>query len=435
MIKPPKAAESFSVVSSMFEEAPPVIISGYGAREFAAKVAEATGYEMANVEHIQHSDGEIEPRLKSNIHDRNVIFIASASGNPNKQLIESQTILELAHESGAKKITGVFPYMWYNRGDKRQGVRRAITATMAIKNVREHLDSAIVISPHNTEITFEAFKQGPRLNRCLMPNLSYAYGRQLRSLYDQGVLDPAKTCFANIDAGAAKRNHEGFKRGLLNGLGPYAEIVTGGKDPKEWMWVNLEKLRSVETNETVGSGPDTSVTGMDVFAVEDMIASGGSAIKAADRIMEAGARSANLIATHGMYTVKGRKKAAAAIDAIENSDLSLVLTANTYDHSTTDERRQTAIDESTTIHEVDVSGMTGLYLVVLHTPVTAAMLKERDQTGHDWNSPSAIDEGNHVALEQDSVFVPTPIKEGNNLLTLAMQDEDLQEKLTANHGG
>ncbi len=415
--------QSFSNAANCYVEAPPVIAYGYAAKNAAERMAESTGFELVSIESIQHPGDEIEQRLHSNVHDRSVIYIASPSGNPNKQLFETQAAIETIHDAGARHIIGMFPYMWYNRGDKKEGIRRPITAAIAIKNVREYLTHAIVAAPHNADITYQEFRQNRSLKRCETPNFAYIYGRQLRHFYEQGILDPEKTVFANIDSGAGKRNHSAFKKGLLGGLGPYAEIILKDNDPESWIWVNLEKIRNRQTNKTTGSGPDTTVEGMDVFAVEDLISSGRTGNEAAEKIMAAGARSANLIAAHGLYTQKKGQRKTAAIDGIDNSALSLILTANTYDHSLIDPKIQAAIDESPVIHEMDIFAYLGLYAEVLSTTASAELVAEALETGLDSTSISAIDIGEHPALTERPIFTPIDLKSNNPLLLIKGQKE------------
>ena len=86
------AANAF--MDALQQGTPPVIVCGYAAKAYAQKIADSTGWEIADLEVIQHDDSEIEPRLHSNLQGRRVLYIGSASGEPNKQLFESQIDIE-----------------------------------------------------------------------------------------------------------------------------------------------------------------------------------------------------------------------------------------------------------------------------------------------------------------------------------------------------
>lgn len=408
-------------------EAPPIVVYGYSSERFAKEMADSIDATLARVSHRQHPDDEIEPELLSNIQGRNVIFVASGSGDPSKQMFEAQTMLSLINSGGPKSLTGVFPYMWYNAGDDKRGQRKAQTAVIAIENVRTHLDHAIVIRPHNNSITNATFEDALNLKRCIMPHMAYALGVQLADLCEKGTLDPDDIVFVNADAGAGKRNGPEVKEALYRGMGEYAPK---GADPEKDLWPTPDKLRGRDSGETQSAmkGDGFDVEGKVVVTLEDMIRSAGTLTKEfAPGLKQAGAKSIIAYAPHGLfpYDEKKGQEPTAAIDRINNSDLDLVIIGNGYDFTKTDDIRHQAIQESPKIIEMDYAPYIGLIAQTLLLQPTKALVEEAKRTGVERTSVSAIEGGRHPALTERQIVKPVPLPAGNPLFEKAGEEPRL----------
>jgi len=103
----------------------PVIVSGFSSQDLSAEIAKALGSRVVAVVRKQFNDKEIQTTILENVRAQDVIVIASASGDPNKQEKEARLLMRAASRSGAKKVTLVLPYMWYGRSDDSWDERNA----------------------------------------------------------------------------------------------------------------------------------------------------------------------------------------------------------------------------------------------------------------------------------------------------------------------
>ena len=203
-----------------FKEKPaPVIVSGYSSQPLAAEIADGLGSRVINVSRRQYTDKEIQTTIEENVRGREVVVVASASGDPNKQEKETRLLMRAAKRSGAKSVTLVLPYMWYGRSDDNWDERNAPALSDTIETLREHCDNAVVIDPHNHGFTREKFlDSGSPVRSCQTVHFGYPFAVQLRSLFNQQVLHPERLLLSHADAGSTKRISRSFRSSLYSVL-------------------------------------------------------------------------------------------------------------------------------------------------------------------------------------------------------------------------
>lgn len=386
---------------SSFKKARPLIVPGYSSQSLAKGISDYMNCKVAAVRYKEHADNEIEPAILDNVRGRELIQVDSAAGNPNKQLFESQLLLDSARGANAKRLTQIIPYMWYGRSDSSFSERKSPALISAIKNVND-CDQVLVVDPHNAALTSALFK-AHNVN-CLVVTFAYPYAVQLTEMFNQKAIDKDKLLFVHPDAGSTKRIDTPFREALYSTLG--FDLSEPRWKVSSDTWPQIPKNRDKQSNESNIKDLNFKVEGMDIVLFEDMIASGGTACELAEALKHAGARSVTLFATSGLFTPKGNEieagKLTASVDRINNSALDYVFITNTYDHSLIDPEIHAAIEQSSKVHVIDVAPFLGAILNALHMDVY-------EDTPEDANSVSAIMRGRHA--DQANMAKATPLKQ------------------------
>lgn len=387
-------------MSEYYKKARPLVVSGYSSRNLAQGIAEYMDCKVVEVRDKEHADNEIEPAILSNVRGREVILVASAAGNPNKQMFETQLLLDSLKRADAKSVTLVVPYMWYGRSDSNFSERKSPALSTVIGNI-SNCDRVIVADPHNSGITREVFEA--RGTNALVTSFAYSYAVQLNSMFNQKALNKDNLLFLHPDAGSTKRIDPTFRDALYTTLG--FDTKEPRWNPNKDSWPQIGKDRDKETNQSTTKDITVDVKNMDVVIFEDMIASGGTACDLAAGLKKAGARTVTLFASNGIFTPKKDEKEAgnitASVDRINNSVLDYVFVTNTYDHSAIDAAIHDSILNSPKIHTLNVAPYLGAILEAMHMEVF-------DDTPEDANSVSAIMRGRHACKDKMAVAVQIP---------------------------
>lgn len=104
----------------------------------------------------QFDDKEIQTTIEANVRGREVIVVASASGDPNKQEKEARLLMRAARRSGAKSVTLVLPYMWYGRSDDNWDERNS----PALIDTIETLHAEVADDSHSDDNSISAILRG-----------------------------------------------------------------------------------------------------------------------------------------------------------------------------------------------------------------------------------------------------------------------------------
>lgn len=384
----------------------PLIISGFSSQPLATKIAEDLNTIVVDVIRKQFNDKEIQTTINSNIRGREVVVIASAAGDPNKQEKETRLLMRAANRAGAAKVTLLIPYMWYGRSDDNWDERNAPALTDTIETLRDHCDDVIVIDPHNHSFVREKFldSNNNRARNCTNVHFSYLYASQLKFLFNQNALDPKNLILAHADAGSTKRIGRSFREALYSTL----DI---SENPDEDSWPQGLKSRNKTSGQIKVSGFSAPVKGKDVVIFEDMIGSGGTACDLAKLLKEKGARTVTLFATTGLFTTNQEKseKITDAVKRINTSDINAVYITDTFDHQLIDPKIHKAIENSPIIHVLKTASFLSQIIEAKHTEVVVT-------TPNNENSVSALLRGNHPSIisNPEEIFTPVPAKKNSS---------------------
>jgi len=266
------------------------LFSGTQSRYLSEKIADYYGYNLGNVNLQRFSDGEMQPVINESVRGAYVFFIQSTFA-PADNLMELLLLIDAAKRASAGYITAVIPYFGYARQDRKDKPRVPISAKMVanlIQAAGAHRLMTMDLHADQLQGFFDIPVDHLRSEAIFMPYLQ----RQ----------DLSNTIFASPDVGGVKRARA------------YAKFVASDL-------VICYKQRK-KANEVAGITVIGEVQGADVILVDDLVDTAGTLCKAADALMEKGAKSVRAMCTHPVLSGK-------AYENIDASSLQEIIVCDT----------------------------------------------------------------------------------------------------------
>ncbi len=236
------------------------------------------------------SDGEILPLFQDSIRDQDVFFVQTTNNSDN--IMETLLVIDAAKRAGCKSFTLVAPFQGYSRQDKTDHLRSSIGSKMlADVLTAAGMNRIITIDLHASAI--QGFYNVPVIH--LNGNKIFIEYIKEHEIGDLTIVAP--------DQGAVKRASDFCKA--------FPEAT--------FAMINKKRIKpnEIHSMELVGD-----VQGRNVVIVDDMADTLGTMCKAAELLMNKGAKSVRCIATHGILSGK-------AFENLENSVMDEVLVSNT----------------------------------------------------------------------------------------------------------
>ena len=244
-------------------------------RQLAEKIAYHYGQELGKINFQEFSDGEFEPVLDQSVRGGRVFLIGSTFP-PADNLLELLLMIDAAKRASAKNITVVLPYFGLARQDRKDKPRAPIGAKL-VANLLTTAGATRVMTMDLHADQIQGFFEIP---------VDHLYASAIFVEYINS-LNLDNLTIASPDMGGAKR-----AKNYANHLG--AEVTICYKERK--------KVNEVAEMTLIGNVEDRNV-----ILVDDMVDTAGTLCKAADIIMERGAKSVRAIATHGVLSGKAYK--------------------------------------------------------------------------------------------------------------------------------
>jgi ribose-phosphate pyrophosphokinase len=266
------------------------IVTGRANPELAKKIAEDLQMNLLKVEIAQFKDGEIQAYYNETIRGK-YVFIIQPTFGPAENWIELLILIDAAKRASAYKIIAVIPYFGYARQDRKDRPRTSIGAKlMANLLIAAGVDRVITMDLHADQI--QGFFEIP-VDHMYSSNVFYPYIQSLK-------LD--HLCMVSPDTGGTKRASTYAK--ALD-----CDLAIGFKQ--------REKQNEIANLQIIGD-----VNGKHCIIVDDIIDTGGTLIKAADKLKENGALSVMAMCTHGLLSGTG-------LQNIENSVIDKLILTDT----------------------------------------------------------------------------------------------------------
>src|SRR5687768_12566396 len=266
------------------------IFSGTGSQYLAQQIGIRFGEQLGRINIQKFSDGEIAVEFQESIRGQ-FVFLIQSTFSPTDNLMELLLMIDAAKRASAYKVIAVIPYYGYARQDRKDKPRVAIGSKLVANMLTAAgADRVITMDLHAPQIQgyFDIPVDHLDSHAVFIP---YIENLKLENL-----------TFAAPDVGSANRIRE---------IASYfnAEMVICDKHRK--------RANEIASMVVIGD-----VTGKEIILIDDICDTGGTLAKAANLLIDKGAKSVRALCTHPVLSGK-------AYENIENSKLEELVVCDT----------------------------------------------------------------------------------------------------------
>jgi ribose-phosphate pyrophosphokinase len=249
------------------------LLTGNANPALAEAISKHLGVSLGRAKVGRFSDGEVQVEISDNVRGRDVFLLQPTSAPANDNLMELLILGDACKRASAGRVTAVVPYYGYARQDRKAAPRAPITAKMvADLFTAVGFNRVLTMDLHAGQI--QGFFDMPVDNLYATPRLMTALRERLVGVNNVVVVSP--------DAGGTER-----ARAYAKHLGASLAIVD-----KRRTGPNVAEVMHM-----IGD-----VKGKFAVLVDDMIDTAGTLTKAAQAIMDNGAKEVIAVATHPVFS-------------------------------------------------------------------------------------------------------------------------------------
>lgn len=261
-----------------------LVVPGSASSSLSKNLAKELSVNFANVESRRFPDFECYVRIHDNLDGEEVVLVQTAY--PDEKVIELFLLQDAILEFDVKKLVTVIPYFGYARQDKKFNVGEPVSARTLVKHMQLSTDSLITVDIHKDSILnwFDI----PAKNISAMPQI----GAYLKNINPDIIIAPDK--------------------GALD----LAKSVAGVVGCK---WDYLEKTR-IDGETVEMKAKNLSVSDKKVAIVDDIIATGGTILKATEQLKSQGASGVYAACTHGLFARNALPRLQKVCDNVISTD-------------------------------------------------------------------------------------------------------------------
>jgi ribose-phosphate pyrophosphokinase len=271
-----------------------VLVAGRSHPELSSEVAAQLKLPLGDCVLSTFANGEIYCRYGENIRGTDVFVFQTHGGDSiNDALMEQLIMIDAAKRASAKRITAVAPFYGYARQDRKAEGREPITARLvADMFTAAGADRVVTVDLHTGQI--QGFFDFPVDHLTAVPVIAEYLAANVDG--DPVIVAP--------DAGGGK-----LARRFADKLGGDLAFI--------------DKRRPKGThNVAVATEVVGDIDGRTCIIVDDMIDTAGTVVSAANLLIDRGATSVVIAATHGLLS-------GPAVDRLKNAPVSEVVVTNT----------------------------------------------------------------------------------------------------------
>lgn len=274
---------------------PPLkVFSGTKSKYIAEEICKELGVELGKM-NIQHfADGEFEISFEESIRGHEVYLIQSTFPNCDN-LMELLLMIDAAKRASAKSIIAVIPYFGWARQDRKDKPRVSIAA----KLVSDLLTTAGV----NRVITMDL--HADQIQGFFDVPVDHLYASSVFIPYIQS-LNLENLVIATPDVGGAKR---------ANSYAKFLDV------PLVLCHKQRAKANVVEAMTLIGDVKDKNI-----ILIDDMVDTAGTITKAAELMLDNGAKSVRALCTHAIMSDP-------ATERVNNSHLTEIIFTNSIPYN------------------------------------------------------------------------------------------------------
>lgn len=270
-----------------------LVFTGSANVELAEEVAKLLDVELGGVERSRFADGEIYIRFTESVRGADCFVIQSHSRPINEHVMEQLIMIDALKRASAKRITAVMPFYGYARQDKKGRPREPITARlMGDLFLAAGADRIASVDLHTGQV--QGFIDKPFDSLTALPLFTDYLKNRMDG--DLTVVSP--------DSG-------GVKRATRFAAHLNAEVA-----------FIYKRRRTDRRNQVTASHVVGEVKDRHCIIVDDIIDTAGTVVAGAELLIERGAASVKVLATHGVLS-------GPAIDRLRNASFSEIVITNT----------------------------------------------------------------------------------------------------------
>ncbi|MEO0358827.1 MAG: ribose-phosphate pyrophosphokinase, partial [Pseudomonadota bacterium] len=220
------------------------------------------------------NDGEVFVEVFENVRGEDMFILQPTSRPANDNLMELLIIADALKRSSASRITAVIPYFGYARQDRRTKARTPITAKLVANMLEEAgIERVLTLDLHATQI--QGFFDIPVDNLYASPVFALDVKHHFRDRMNELTI-------VSPDVGGVARARE-----LAQRIGAPLSIVDKRR----------EKPGEIAEMTVIGDVKDRTC-----LIVDDIVDTAGTLCKAAEVLMENGAKEVHSYITHGVLS-------------------------------------------------------------------------------------------------------------------------------------
>jgi ribose-phosphate pyrophosphokinase len=246
------------------------IFSGTASLELAEQIALSFGVPLGDVSFQKFSDGEFQTSIEETVRGK-IVVIVQSTAPPSDNLFELLLMVDAAKRASAQSIVAVMPYFGFARQDRKDRPRVAIGAKLVANLLTAAgVNRLITMDLHADQI--QGFFEVP---------VDHLFASTIFLPYLESIRTP-DMIIATPDTGGTKR---------ANAYAKYLNVDLA------ICYKQRKVANQIENMTVIGD-----VEGKDVVLVDDMVDTAGTLTKAADMMMEHGAKSVRALSTHGVLS-------------------------------------------------------------------------------------------------------------------------------------
>ncbi|NJL74636.1 MAG: ribose-phosphate pyrophosphokinase [Saprospiraceae bacterium] len=266
------------------------IFAGRSSMHLAEKIANSYGCLLGSITINMFSDGEMQPVINESVRGAYVFFVQSTPA-PAENLMELLLMIDAAKRASAGYITAVMPYFGYARQDRKDKPRVPISAKLVAELIQAAgANRVMTMDFHADQIQgfFDVPVDHLQSEAVFIPHLA--------------EMELSNVIFASPDVGGVKRARAYAKHF-------HTDLVI------------CDKYRE-KANEVAGMTVIGNVQNANVILVDDLVDTAGTLCRAAEVLMEKGAKSVKALCTHPILSGK-------AYETVEKSLLQQLIVCDT----------------------------------------------------------------------------------------------------------
>ncbi|MBD3279121.1 MAG: ribose-phosphate diphosphokinase [Candidatus Pacebacteria bacterium] len=278
------------------------LLAGSSNLPLAKNIAQQLNLEIVDCEIAQFGNGEKRLRIKSDVAGHNIALVQSFTTPVDSQIIETLLMTDALERAGARNVNLIIPWLAYSLQDKVFQTGEPFSAKVIANLIsNSYVARVYLLDLHNSSI----------------PGL-FSVPTEYLSAQDPFV-EFIKT---NLDLKQAVIVSPDF--GGLKSARKLADIL---KLPL----ANIDKDRDLNTGKVTQVELHGQVKNKTAILFDDVIMSGGTAIKTAKLLKKQAAKKIYFLATHGIFCNKAQQK-------LTQSQLDQIIITNSVQHQQLDDK-------------------------------------------------------------------------------------------------